>query len=68
MRAFSTVPNINSLMAPRVMANGSHSGPEVGFGEIAIDVLQAGLNEAASRQTLSRVWCRQQWREDKVGS
>jgi len=29
---------------------------------------EARLNEAASRQTLSRVWCRQQWREDKVGS
>jgi len=33
--------------------------PEVGFEEIAIDLLQARLNEAALRQTLSRARCQQ---------
>jgi len=32
---------------------------QVGFGEITIDLLQARLNEAASRQTLSRARWRQ---------
>jgi hypothetical protein len=53
---------------PHVNPDDPIPGPEVGFEEIAIDFLEARLNEAASRQTLSRVWCRQQWREDKVGS
>jgi hypothetical protein len=39
-----------------------------GEDEVARDFPDARLNEAASRQTLSRVWWRQQWREDKVGS
>jgi hypothetical protein len=39
----------------------------VRFEGIAIHFLEARLNEAALRQTLSRVWCRQQWWEDKVG-
>ena len=37
--------------------NSQLRGREVGFGEIAIDVPQARLNEAALRRTLSRVSC-----------
>jgi hypothetical protein len=37
-----------------VQQNFQRRWPEVGFVEIAVDLLQARLNEAASRQTLSR--------------